>query len=64
MSAMDEMSPVDLDSGRGVPKEFIRGALPTEEYRVGHNKPPLVLVVLYILVVVWATISWIPFYGY
>ena len=61
---MDEMSPVDLDTGTGVPKEFIRGALPTSEYRVGHNKPPLVLMILYVLVVVWAAISWIPFYGY
>ncbi len=61
---MDEMSPVDLDSGKGVPKEFMRGALPTSEYKVGHHKPPMVLVVLYMLVIVWAAISWIPFYGY
>lgn len=35
-----------------------------DEYKVGHHKPPLFLVVLYVVVIVWAAISWIPFYGY
>lgn len=35
-----------------------------DEYKVGHNKPPAFLVVLYILVLIWCGISWIPFYGY
>ena len=61
---LDEMSPVNMETGTGIPREFMKGALPTEEYRVGHNKPPMVLIVLYVLVVLWAGISWIPFYGY
>jgi hypothetical protein len=50
----DEMSPINP----------AQSALPTDEYKVGHNKPPLFLIVLYILVIVWCAISWIPFYGY
>lgn len=57
----DEMSPVSY----GVPNGLsVTGAQPTQEYKVGHNKPPLFLVILYILVIVWCAISWIPFYGY
>lgn len=61
---LDEMSPVNVGDGTGVPKEFVKGALPTNEYRVAHNRPPMALVVIYILVILWAAISWIPFYGY
>lgn len=56
----DEMSPIK----HGVPPGLDYKVHPTDEYKVGHHKPPLVLVVLYVLVIVWAGISWIPFYGY
>lgn len=35
-----------------------------EEYRMGEDKPPVPLLVLFILVFIWAMISWIPFFGY
>jgi hypothetical protein len=56
-NAMDEMSPISPD----IAKIFVT---PTEEYRVSHNRPPIFLIVLYILVICWCAISWIPFYGY
>lgn len=57
---VDEMAPIYL--------HFSKGDLPsvphTDEYKVGHQKAPLFLIILYILVIVWCAISWIPFYGY
>lgn len=35
-----------------------------EEYRMGEHKPPIFLVVLFVLVFIWAMISWVPFFGY
>lgn len=60
-AAIDEMSPVyqGLASGN-IPNL----TSPTDEYKVGHHKPPLFLVVLYVMVIAWCAISWIPFYGY
>jgi hypothetical protein len=52
---MDEMSPISPELSR---------SLVTSEYKVGHNKPPLFLIVLYVMVVLWCAISWIPFNGY
>lgn len=52
---LDEMSPVDPSVFR---------VEPAKEYRVSHNKVPLPLLVLYIMVFLWAALSWIPFYGY
>ncbi len=34
------------------------------EYRVGEGAPPLALVVVFALIVVWAMTSWVPFFGY
>lgn len=34
------------------------------EYRVGEGAPPLALIVFFLLVVLWAMTSWIPFFGY
>ena len=34
------------------------------EYRIGEGPPPLALVVAFVLIVLWASISWIPFFGY
>lgn len=34
------------------------------EYRIGEGAPPLPLIVAFVLIVVWASISWIPFFGY
>jgi hypothetical protein len=34
------------------------------EYRIGEGAPPLALIVMFILIVLWATLSWIPFFGY
>lgn len=34
------------------------------EYRIGEGPPPLSLVVMFVLIVLWATLSWIPFFGY
>lgn len=58
---MDEMSPIKQGVPPGLKAE---GALPTEEYRVGHQKIPPVLIAIYVFVAIWAAISWIPFYGY
>lgn len=52
---LDEMSPIDTS--------MFKVELP-QEYRVGHNKVPGPLLALYVLVFLWAAISWIPFYGY
>ena len=54
----DEMSPIAY----GVPSGIaIQGAQPTNEYKVGHNKPPLLKMVLYVMVIIWCANSWIPF---
>jgi hypothetical protein len=55
---LDEMSPVYETPNS------LNTVHPTDEYKVGHHKPPLFLVVLYIGVLIWCSISWIPFYGY
>ena len=34
------------------------------EYRIGEGPPPLALVVMFVLIVLWATLSWVPFFGY
>lgn len=34
------------------------------EYRIGEGPPPIALVVMFVLIVLWATLSWIPFFGY
>ncbi len=34
------------------------------EYRIGEGPPPLALIVAFALIVIWASISWIPFFGY
>jgi hypothetical protein len=34
------------------------------EYRIGEGPPPLALIVIFALIVIWASISWVPFFGY
>lgn len=34
------------------------------EYRVGEGPPPIALVVMFALIVLWASVSWVPFFGY
>ena len=34
------------------------------EYRVGEGPPPLPLIVMFALIVMWAALSWVPFFGY
>ena len=34
------------------------------EYRIGEGPPPLPLIIAFALIVLWATVSWIPFFGY
>jgi hypothetical protein len=34
------------------------------EYRIGEGPPPIFLVVCFVLIVLWAMFSWIPFFGY
>jgi hypothetical protein len=34
------------------------------EYRIGEGPPPLALIVAFVLIVLWASVSWIPFFGY
>ncbi len=34
------------------------------EYRIGEGPPPWALVVAFVLILIWAAISWIPFFGY
>lgn len=58
---IDEMVPVYL--------HFSKGNMPgvpvnKDEYKAGHQKPPLFLIILYVIVIFWCAISWIPFYGY
>lgn len=59
---LDEMSPATDGGANGLPRSVT--AHPNDEYKVGHNKPPMFLVIMYILVLAWCAISWIPFYGY
>ncbi len=54
---LDEMSPISPE----ISKNLVNA---TDEYKVGHNRPPMFLIVLYLLVIAWCGISWIPFYGY
>lgn len=34
------------------------------EYRIGEGAPPLALVLSFAIIVIWAMLSWIPFFGY
>jgi hypothetical protein len=34
------------------------------EYRIGEGPPPIALIVMFALIVLWAMFSWIPFFGY
>ena len=34
------------------------------EYRIGEGPPPISLIVMFALIVIWASLSWIPFFGY
>ena len=34
------------------------------EYRIGEGPPPIALIVAFALIVIWASVSWIPFFGY
>lgn len=34
------------------------------EYRVGEGAPPIALVVIFALIIMWAMTSWVPFFGY
>lgn len=34
------------------------------EYRIGEGPPPPFLVIAFVLIFVWASISWIPFFNY
>ena len=34
------------------------------EYRIGEGPPPIALIVMFVLIVLWASLSWIPFFGY
>jgi len=34
------------------------------EYRIGEGAPPPFLVICFILIFVYAAVSWIPFFGY
>jgi hypothetical protein len=34
------------------------------EYRIGEGPPPLPLLIIFGLIICWAMISWIPFFGY
>lgn len=34
------------------------------EYRIGEGPPPIALVVMFVLIVLWASVSWVPFFGY
>jgi hypothetical protein len=34
------------------------------EYRIGEGPPPLFLIICFILIVLWAMFSWVPFFGY
>lgn len=35
-----------------------------EEFEIGHHKVPWFLWLFFILIVSWASVSWIPFFGY
>ncbi len=54
---LDEMSPIPPELARS----FVNA---TDEYKVHHHRPPVILIALYIFVILWCGISWIPFYGY
>lgn len=34
------------------------------EYRIGEGPPPIALIVMFALIVLWASVSWVPFFGY
>jgi hypothetical protein len=59
------MSDEDKKLAPGAPEE-----VPTQhyeevsEYRIGEGPPPLPLIVAFVLIVIWAAVSWIPFFGY
>ncbi|MBK7748968.1 MAG: hypothetical protein IPP57_17085 [Candidatus Obscuribacter sp.] len=34
------------------------------EYRIGEGAPPPFLVICFILIFIYAAVSWVPFFGY
>lgn len=34
------------------------------EYRIGEGPPPPFLVVCFVLIFIYAAVSWVPFFGY
>jgi hypothetical protein len=34
------------------------------EFRIGEGPPPIALVIMFALIVIWASVSWVPFFGY
>ena len=48
-------------TGEGAPTEHYEEVA---EYRIGEGPPPLFLIVAFAIIVIWASISWIPFFGY
>ncbi len=57
-SAVAAATKTDVEPADGEHYEIV------SEYRVGEGAPPLFLVICFILIVLWAMFSWIPFFGY
>lgn len=52
------------DDNKGAPSAATEHYEEVSEYRIGEGPPPLPLIVAFALIVLWATFSWIPFFGY
>jgi hypothetical protein len=57
------MTPV-VPAATAVADEDVEHYEEVAEYRIGEGPPPLALVVMFFLIVIWATLSWVPFFGY
>jgi hypothetical protein len=62
-------TPDETKTPPGMPELTPEGTPPPnaagyEEFEIGHHKVPWFLWVFFTLIIIWASLSWIPFFGY
>jgi len=61
----EQTAPVTPTPGTEVPAgEPAPAKSPTDEFEIGEHKVPWFLWVFFTFIVVWASVAWIPFFGY
>jgi hypothetical protein len=53
-----------LDTSRPEPHDSDTAQKNYEEFEIGHHQVPWFLWVFFSLIIVWASLSWVKFFGY